>query len=134
MGNDRIKKDLRQLRRLQHSVDVAMQVRERHERRLAILEAMEVSEKDRKAHVAEIEQLRAVIETLGLERTIKRVTELESKYMTAIGKLEQLDQTIIIAAYINGKPYWKIGRDVGYSEDGIKKKGQKIIEIIAKHL
>jgi DNA-directed RNA polymerase specialized sigma subunit len=111
-----------------------MQVRERHERRLAILEAMEVSEEDRKAHVEEIERLRAVIETLGLERTIKRVTELESKYMTAIGKLEQLDQTIIIDAYINGKPYWKIGRDVGYSEVGIQKRVNKIIEILAKYL
>lgn len=140
MDNDKIKKikkDLRQLRRLQHGVDVAMQVRERHERRLAVLQTMDVtdlSEADLTAHIEEIERLRAVIETLGVEETIKRATELESKYMGAIGKLDQLDRTIIIDAYINGKPYWKIGRDVGYSEVGIQKRVNIIIEILAKYL
>ena len=56
---------------------------------------------------------------------------LESLYMEAISKLEPLDRTIILDGYINGKAYWKIGRDIGYTEVGIQKRVNKIIEILA---
>ena len=131
----RIKSDLRQLRKLQHSVDVAMEARGRHERRLAVLQAMDVTDllgEDLAAHIEEIERLRMVIETLGVEETIKRATELERKYMGAIGKLDQLDRTIIMDAYLNGKPYWKIGRDIGYSERGVQNRVSIILERLSK--
>jgi len=54
--------------------------------------------------------------------------------MDAISKLDPLDRTIILDGYINGKPYWKIGRDIGYTERGVQKRIGAIIEKLAKML
>lgn len=123
----KIKKDLRRLRKITHSVEVALQVKERHERRLSYLE----QEKPSKENIEEAQKIRKNLASLRIDDIIKEATTLESLYMEAISKLEPLDRTIILDGYINGKAYWKIGRDIGYTEVGIQKRVNKIIEILA---
>ena len=123
----KIKKDLRRLRKITHSVEVALQVKERHERRLSYLER----EKPSKENIEEAQKIRKNLTSLRIDDIIKEATTLESLYMEAISKLEPLDRTIILDGYINGKAYWKIGRDIGYTEVGIQKRVNKIIEILA---
>lgn len=124
---EKIKRDLRQLRKITHSIEVSLQVKERHERRLEVLQqgkqSKEVSE--------EIAKIQQVLSTLRIEESIKRATALELRYAEAISKLDPLDKTIILDGYINGKAYWKIGRDIGYTEVGVQKRIKKIFERLA---
>ena len=124
---EKIKRDLRQLRKITHSIEVSLQVKERRERRLEVLQqgkqSKEVSE--------EIAKIQQVLSTLHIEESIKRATALELRYAEAISKLDPLDKTIILDGYINGKAYWKIGRDIGYTEVGVQKRIKKIFERLA---
>ena len=120
----KIKRDLRQLRKITHSIEVSIQVKEKHEKRLLLL-----SERKQTNEIkSEIAKIKRVLESLHIENYIKTATEIESKYMEAINKLDPLDKTIILEGYINGTAYWKIGRNIGYSEIGIQKRVSKIIE------
>lgn len=124
----RVKKDLRQLRKLAHSIEVFLLVKERHEKRLAWLKERPQTNEVK----SDIDQIEKILANLDIERYISRATAIEAKYMETINKLEPFDRTIILDGYINGKAYWKIGRDIGYTEAGIQKRVNKIIEILAK--
>ena len=127
---EKIKRDLRLLRKITHSIEVSLTVEKRHKERLEVLKKQEQTE-EVKQNIADIE---AVLATLDTAKYIQRATELESRYIEAINKLDPLDKTIILDGYVNGKAYWKIGRDIGYTEVGIQKRVNKIIEILAKIL
>lgn len=127
---ERVKKDLRQLRKITHSIEVSLQVKERHEKRLELLKSVENTPE----LTENIESIEEVLSTLNIEESINRAMALESKYIEAIKKLEPLDRAIILDGYINGTAYWKIGRNIGYSEAGVKKRVNKIIGQIARLL
>lgn len=127
---EKIKRDLRLLRKITHSIEVSLAVEKRHKERLEVLQKQQQTE-EVKQNIADIE---AVLATLDTAKYIQRATELESRYIEAINKLDPLDKTIILDGYVNGKAYWKIGRDIGYTEVGIQKRVNKIIEILAKIL
>lgn len=127
---EKIKRDLRLLRKITHSIEVSLTVEKRHKERLEVLQKQEQTE-EVKQNIADIE---AVLATLDTAKYIQRATELESRYIEAINRLDPLDKTIILDGYVNGKAYWKIGRDIGYTEVGIQKRVNKIIEILAKIL
>ena len=114
----RVKRDLRNLRKLTHSIEVSLQVKERHEKRLAWLKERQPTKEVK----SDIEQIEKVLATLDIEKYISKATAIEAKYMEAINKLEPFDKTIILDGYINGKAYWKIGRDIGYTERGVQKR------------
>ncbi len=105
---------------------MSLQVKERHEKRLAILQQKSTQEFEE-----EISKIKQVLSTLKIEESIKKATALELKYSEAISKLDSLDKVIILDGYINGKAYWKIGRDIGYTEVGVQKRIKKIFEKLA---
>ena len=133
---DEVKKDLRRLRRLTHSIEVSLRSKERHEKRIEYLRAEEsnpnVDADWKKECALEREKLQRVVNSLYLEPLIKQATDLEARYMSAINKLEPLDRMIIIDGYLNGTAYWKIGQKIGYTKDGIQKRVKQSIETIAK--
>lgn len=126
----RVKRDLRNLRKLTHSIEVSLQVKERHEKRLAWLKERQPTKEVK----SDIEQIEKVLATLDIEKYISKATAIEAKYMEAINKLEPFDKTIILDGYINGKAYWKIGRDIGYTERGVQKRVTIAIELIASYI
>lgn len=127
---ERVKEDLRRLNKLSHSIEVSFTVKERHEKRREFLLQGEQSAET----VAEISKIDLVLSSLHLQEYIKEANALEERYMGAISCLEPLDKTIILDGYVNGKAYWKIGQDIGYSVSGIKKRIQKITEKIADQM
>lgn len=127
---DIVKRDLRHLRKITHSIEVALQVKERHEKRLEVLRQGKQSPEV----IDEIAKVEKVLSTLHIEDNIKRATEIELRYVEAINKLEPLDKVIVLDGYINGKAYWKIGRDTGYTERGVQKRVSIIFEKLAKLL
>ena len=126
----RVKSDLRNLRKLTHSIEVSLQVKARHEKRLAWLKERQPTKEVK----SDIEQIEKVLATLDIEKYISKATAIEAKYMEAINKLEPFDKTIILDGYINGKAYWKIGRDIGYTERGVQKRVSIAIELIASYI
>ena len=127
---DIVKRDLRHLRKITHSIEVALQVKERHEKRLEVLRQGKQSPEV----IDEIVKVEKVLSTLHIEENIKKATEIELRYVEAINKLEPLDKVIVLDGYINGKAYRKIGRDIGYTERGIQKRVTIIFEKLAKML
>ena len=125
----KIRSDLRELRKLSHAITAQLELKHRYEERRAYLVSLASFDV-----YLEIERIDAILATLKIEDSIKRAGELELEYMKAIGKLGIIDKTIIIDGYLNGVPYWKIGKKLGYSEDGIKKRASRALDKLTEML
>lgn len=125
----KVKKDLRRLRKLSHAIAAELRAKEIHERRLAYLRSIEDPGEDVLIDMMRIEE---AIGALRVDVHIKEAADLEAKYIEAIGTLDELDRAIVVDGFINGKAYWKIGRDIGYTEAGIKKRVDAAIDKIVK--
>lgn len=120
-----IRRDLRSLRRLTHRINILLDAETRHRARLACLEMHGGADTD-------CNRLKTVIAALNTRDCINRATDIEVRYMTALMALEEVDRIILIDGYINGRAYWQIGRELGYSEDGIRKRAKAAIEKLAE--
>lgn len=127
MKIDEVKKDLKNLRLYNRSVSKLKELKTTHEMRIKMLERMGESEKAKEI----IEREKALVSSLDFATKIDKALSLEEKYMGIITALDPLERDIIIDTYINGLPYWKIGLEIGYSEEGVRKKVSKIIKGIA---
>lgn len=128
MDVNKVKEELRQLRFLSHFIEAKLTMKARHERRLEVLEKLSSGKDVEK----EKEKVKSLLSKCQIEDSIEKASALEQKYIEAIEKLDYIERTIIIDGYINGKPYWKIGRDIGYTTEGIQKRAKKAIEDLAK--
>lgn len=124
----KVKQDLRRLRKLSHAIAAELKAKESHERRLTYLRSISEPSEDVLIDIMRIED---AIKALRVDEHIRAAAELEGRYMDAISSLDPLDRAIIIDGYVNGKAYWKIGRDIGYTERGIQKRVTIAIEKIA---
>lgn len=125
-----IKQDLRQLRKLTHSIEAYLEMEKRHKARLELLKTIPKQE----TSILEIDKIEKILKSINVKKHIEQASMLEEKYMKAIDKLDPLDKTIIIEGYINGKAYWKLGKEIGYSTTGIQNRINVIIRQIAKNL
>lgn len=125
-----VKKDLRELKRQTHAIKQLECAQKTHLARIKLLMGMEENERIK----ALIEKERASLASLNVADVVSGACEIEEKYMEAINALPLVDRGIIVDAFINGTPYWKIGLSVGYSEEGVRKKVSKIISAIAKSM
>lgn len=125
-----IKQDLRQLRKLTHSIEAYLEMEKRHKARLELLKTIPKQE----ISILEIDKIEKILKSINVKKHIEQASMLEEKYMKAIDKLDPLDKTIIIEGYINGKAYWKLGKEIGYSTTGIQSRINVIIKQIAKNL
>lgn len=125
-----IKRDLRQLRKVTHSIEALMTMKEKHEKRLEYLSGLPPSESIEE----EKRRITSLLEKVDIQGYIARATALEEKYMAAIDKLDPLDKKIIIDGYINGKAYYKIGWGIGFSTQGVQNRISIIIKKIASML
>lgn len=87
MEKEKVKSDLRRLRKITHSITVALECKQNHERRLEVLR----NGRQTQETIEEIKKLEEVLGSLHIEENIKKATALESLYMEAIDKLEGFD-------------------------------------------
>lgn len=125
-----IKRDLRQLRKVTHSIEALMTMKDKHEKRLEYLSGLPPSE----AVEEEKRKIVSLLEKVDIQGYIARATALEERYMAAIDKLDPLDKKILIDGYINGKAYYKIGWEIGFSTQGVQNRISIIIKKIATML
>lgn len=125
-----IKRDLRQLRKVTHLIEALMTMKDKHEKRLEYLSGLPPSE----AVEEEKRKIVSLLERIDIQGYIARATALEERYMAAIDKLDPLDKKILIDGYINGKAYYKIGWEIGFSTQGVQNRISIIIKKIASML
>lgn len=125
-----IKKDLRQLKKTIHIIEAQREAQERYEKRIEALSRLAPTEKIKE----QIETTRKIMSLMDVDRYIDEASQLEEKYIGAINTLDPIEKTIITESFLNGKPYWKIGLSLGYSEEGVRKKIDKIMRQLLKHL
>ena len=123
-----VKKDLRELKKYTHAIKQLECAQRTHLARIKLLESIGGGEKTNKL----IERERALLAALDAKTVIEGACTLEEKYMTKINELPLPDRGIIIDCVINGTPYWKIGLEIGYSDEGVRKRVSKIIAKIAQ--
>lgn len=124
----KVKQDLRRLRKLANAIEAELRARQRICERLTYLRSIPSPSEEVRVEIIGCEYS---ISGLKLDAHIKEASELEGRYLAAITQLDPLDRAIIIDGYMNGKPYWKIGRDIGYTEAGVKKRIRISIDKIA---
>ncbi|MBQ7761374.1 MAG: hypothetical protein IJ400_04890 [Clostridia bacterium] len=127
---DKIKEDLRSMRKNAHVIDGLYNLQKTHEKRISLLEKLKRGERVQGAILQEKQSLEQ-IDVLGY---IQRSRDLESRYMRAIESLDPIDRTIIMESFINGVAYWKIGNKLGFTSEGIRKRIQRAITKIADHV
>ena len=68
---------------------------------------------------------------MSIDEYVEEAEKLEKKYMEAICSLDPIDKTIMLESLINGEPYWKIGLKLGYTEEAVRKRKDRIIRKMA---
>lgn len=127
MRIERIKQDLRQLKKTAHAIEGLCKLQATHQRRIDMLKRLKgVCGVDEA-----IERENQFIRELDIPGKLQEAREIEKKYLKAIESLEPIDKAIIIDSYLNGVPYWKIGDKLGFSEEGIRKRIQRALKKLA---
>ena len=127
---EKIKLDLHELKSLNKRVEIQLKLEQRYNKRLEFLR----SEEQTISVLNEISKIESVKAKIPIRENIKKMTKLEQKYMGIINLLNETDKAIIIDAFINGTPYWKIGNNLGYTESGVQKRVNKALIFIAENL
>lgn len=125
---DRVRSELRELRKLSHAIDSGVRANNRLERYIKLM-----SERERESYrIIELRE-RLNIQKRNTDSFTDKAAELLSKYSKAISKLEDLtERTIATDAFLNGQNYKSVARSVFMSEAGVKKRVQRIYEKISK--
>ena len=127
---NKVKKDLRALKSSSHAIERLIEAQGIHFVRIRALEALPKSEKTKALVQREME----IINDLGLAQEIEKNEELERQYMGAISSLDLTDRALVTDCYLKGEPYYKLAMDYGFSESGMRKRLDRLVEKIAQRV
>ncbi len=128
MNINTIKKDLRQLKKTIHIIEALKNAQKRYIQRIEALSRLVQTDRIKE----QIESTQKVMGLMNIDAYIKEANEIEGKYMYAINQLEPIERAIILDCFVNGLPYWKVGLNLGYTEEGLRKKTDKILRKLVK--
>ena len=127
---NKVKNDLRALKSSSHAIERLIEAQGIHFVRIRALEALPKSEKTKALVKREME----IINDLGLAQEIEKNEELERQYMGAISSLDITDRALVTDCYLKGEPYYKLAMDYGFSESGMRKRLDRLVEKIAQRV
>jgi DNA-directed RNA polymerase specialized sigma subunit len=122
-----VKKDLKELKKSMYASRAIESAVETHLARIKTLKNLPQTERI----IAIILKEETLLNRLNALGRVEEAQLLENRYMEAILSLDPTDKTIALNTYINGVPYWKTGTELGFSEEGVRKRITKIIKKIA---
>ena len=64
--------------------------------------------------------LQKSLEKIELNKIVCEAELLKQSYIQFIKRLDLIHKTVVMSAFFQGKPYWKIGKEIGYSERSIR--------------
>ena len=82
----------------------------------------------------ELRELKSIITLTHSQIQVNDTKGLQEKYEKAIAKLSYEEQVVFVEHIYNQEPYWKIGLQLGYSEEWVRKTYSKIIDKLANML
>ncbi len=127
---EKVRSELRQLRKLSHAIDSGERANNRLERYIKLI----VEREGESVRVMELRE-RLYVQKYNTECFTNKAAELFSKYSKAISELKDLtERTIANEAFLNGRNYKNIAHSVFMSEAGVKKRVQRIYEKIANSI
>ena len=127
-GINEVKNDLRELKKQVHAIKSLEIACKTHEARIKLLSRLPKTNKTEEL----LRNEERLVSELNAEYAFERAQELEKRYIGAISTLSPTDKAIMVSAFFSGEPYWKIGTELGFSEEGIRKRINKIVSAIAK--
>ena len=126
----KIKRDLKGIKKNSRAVMRLIEVQGIHFKRIEAISALPKSDKNQEI----INKERELILSLGIERMIEENQRLESEYMKAISSLCEMDKALILDVITGGMTYYKLGVKYGYTEEGMRKKVDSVINTLAKYV
>ncbi len=123
MNIQAVKKELRELKSTVHIIDTLKNTQIRYNERIEALLRLPKTKRIEE----QISNLKRVLSLMRLDAYIEKATALEKKYIVAINKLDNIEKTLILDTFINGISYWKIGLNLGYAEETVRKKVSRAI-------
>ena len=125
---EQVKKDLRNLKHIEYSIQTFTEAQEKLQRQY------DKHKQNESAKAEDLHKLKESMKKLDVNGFIKQSILKKEKYFEAISHLEPINQTIIVDSVINGVAYWKIGNRIGFSEVAIKKRVNKSVKQIVDYL
>ena len=122
-----VKRDLRLLKKNSHAVKRIIEIQGLHFKRISALEKMEKSEENKVI----IKREKEIIQRLRLKEVMAESAEIERKYLSALDTLHPRDKAMVLDCFVVGMPYWKLGAEYGYSEEGVRKHINALIRELA---
>ena len=125
-----VRRDLRALKKSSHAIKRLIELQDIHFKRIRALSALSDDTEAQRL----IEKEKELSVKTSLKEQIAKSQELEAKYMAQIDKLEPSDKAMVMDCFFNGMPYWKIGMEYGYAEEGARKHIEAIVKKIAQNV
>ena len=125
-----VKRELRGLKKSSHAVKRLIETQGIHFKRIKALEELPRSERVQ----ALIEAAKGLIASLGIEEEIEKSAETQRRYNAALSSLSLTDKAMVLDCYIGGLPYWKIGMEYGFAEEGARKHLDALVKKIAENI
>ena len=122
-----VKRDLRLLKKSSHAVKRILEIQGLHFKRISALEKMEKCEENSRL----IKREKEIIEGLKLKEVIAESEEIEKKYLAALASFHPRDKAMMLDCFVVGMPYWRLGMEYGYSEEGVRKHINALVEELA---
>ena len=123
-----VRKELRALKKSSRVIKRLIEAQGIHYKRIEALCKMEENEKIKALILREKE----IISALGIDKQIEKSASLEEKYIGAINALSPSDKAMMLDCFLNGMPYWRLGMEYGFAEEGARKHIEALVKKIAE--
>ena len=120
MEKSEIRQELALLKQLSSNIEVINRARERRRRRMAALG---------RTDDAAASKLFA-----AFDEENDRVSDMEARYIAASAHFDATDRTILLESMMGSKTYRQLGKELGYSLEGIRKRAKHIVERLTEIL
>lgn len=120
VSKEEIRQELALLKQLSNNIEVINRARERRRKRMEALGRTE-DEAGSKLFAA-------------FDDENDRVSAMEARYIAASAHFDATDRTILLESMMGSKTYREIGKELGYSLDGIRKRAKSIVKKLTEFL
>lgn len=127
---NKVKRELRALKKGAHAIERLIAIQGTHFTRIEALSKLEQTPKIKELIGAE----EKLIASLKINEEIEKNAELEGRYSRVLESLPLADRAMLLDCYVSGSPYWRIGMEYGFSEEGARKHLDRIVKKIAKEI
>ena len=125
-----VKRELRALKKSSHAIKRLIELQGIHFKRVKALQSLSTIKEGN----AILEKEKELMLSICLKTEIEKSQKIEEKYLKEINKLDESDKAMVLDYFFNGMPFWKLGMEYGFSEEGARKHIDAIVKKIARNV